>query len=363
MESFLKARIAAGDLDGAVVGIARRDAVVYLKGVGWADPARARPMPVDAVFDLSRLTQPVVAVAALGLLERGDWLLDDPLGRWLPPFADSRIELLDLLRQTSGLTPSLRVSEPGGGSRTVARSIDAATSLTGERFARLLAEARPSRPAGQVASFDFSYDVLGLAIERAAGETLGAVLLREIFIPLGLWQTGFNVSRERQAQAVHPPARGAGEPVRDLARRVSFECGGACLTSTAGDYLRFARMLLDGGRLDGKRVLARPTIDFMTSDRLGPDTDNRIEAPARPDGRADSGFGYGLGVVVRGAVADPTLPGSVGEFGLASPTGPFFWVDPAQRLAVVVMMLAPDQQQRLRLQRQVRALVLQAIDD
>lgn len=381
LSDFLSRQVADGHLPGAVVAISRRGKTVFHEAHGYRDDETRAVMPLDAVFDLSTLSQPITAVGALVLHERAQWLLSDRIGTHLPEFGNRAVTLLDLLRQTSGLAGSIvlhqgvTLNRQAGQSAVrltpVRHSLEAAARFTGKSFVAELAQAAVVRPAGQVSVADFSYDVLGLAIEAASGQTLGTLLLREIFIPLDLWDTGFHPSDSAAQRLVRPPAMAGLEaraitgwvPARELTDRVSFECGGACLSSTAANYLRFVRMLLNNGVLDGKRILSRASIQYMTSNRLDARTENRISAPEEIGAGREATFGYGLGVTVRPSGRANALPGSTDEFALAAPTGPYFWADPGEGLAVVMLALVPDPDRRIRLQRQLRALVRQAIVD
>jgi CubicO group peptidase (beta-lactamase class C family) len=140
---------------------------------------------------------------------------------------------------------------------------------------------------------------------------------------------------------------------------LKFECGGACAASTAGDYLRFAQMLLNGGRIGNTRLLSRKSVEYMTTDQLGPEIRDVNPLGSEPD---DAGFGFGLGVAVRRHNGSGTTPGSEGEYSWTGAYGTQFWVDPKEQL-VVVFMLAARGPAVTRYRQLIRALVLQAIDD
>lgn len=372
LSKYLQAEVLAGTVPGAVVAIARRDQLVYLQAFGHRDDESRDPMPVNALFDLSSLTEAVTAVGALALEEQGAWLLSDSVGSYLDPFKRRPLRIFDLLRHTDGLP--LSVSAPNAATGRIRYSLQAALGFTGSGFIRTLADSRDWRSANQVATDGFSFDLLGLAIEAAAGQTLGAYLLQTVFVPLDMWDTGFNPGTDHAARIVRPAPNATIDaqlvtgwaPVRDLSTPVSFDCGGSCLYSSAADYLRFARFLLNQGVLDGRRVLSRTSVAFMTSNRLGT-LESRM--PAVDEiynvGPARSGLGYGVSVRPgnSGTAAAVMLDGSTGEFSRAAPTGPYFWADPQEQLAVVVLAVLPDPVRRLRLHRVIRALVRQAISD
>lgn len=372
LTAFLAQQVEQSVIPGAVVGILRRNRVVYLEAVGHRHDEAQSKLTVDAVFDLSRLSEPLVAAGALILQEQGNWLLQDRIGRYLPQFKRRPVRVIDLLRHSAGVPVSLPAVQPDGG--RIRYSLQAALNFTGEQFADAMAQARNWRSPGQTAREGLAFDLLGLAMEASTEQTLGSLLLTRLFIPLDMWDTGFNAGEDQLQRAMLPPPDATidaysvtgGVPVRDLATPVSFDCGGACVYSSTADYLRFLQMLLNNGRVDGKRVMSRLSVRFMTSDRLD-QIESMIMSPdeSPTDGaavrRADGGFG--LGVAVRtGSGVDRGI-GSAGEFSRAAPTGPYFWADPSEQMAVVVMTALTDTEARMRLHRSVRALALQAIDD
>lgn len=376
LTDYLHEQVAQAAIPGAVVAIARRNKTVYLQAFGFRDDESRDPMRVDAVFDLSTLSQPITAVGALILQEQGKWLVSDSVGLYLDGLKRRQIILLDLLLNSAGVPASLQAPRSEANeARRVRHSLQAALGFTGSGFAETVAKSPGWRPAGQTAREGFAYDLLGIAMEKVSGQTLGAFLLREVLIPLDLWSTGFNAGADLKPRTVRPPANATIDalsvtgwaPVRDLSAPVSFDCGGACLYASAPDYLRFVRMLLNKGSVDGRRILSRGNVGFVTSNRLGSDVNNSIASPDQLTSRGAlsraSSFGLGLGVVVRPDNPSDSLDGSNREFGRAAPTGPYFWADPNEQLAVVVLAVVPDPIRRLRLHRTVRALVRQAIDD
>src|SRR6185436_4737199 len=207
-----------------------------------------------------------------------------------------------------------------------------------------------------------SVDVLGLLVEKVSEQSLGSFLAGRVFQPLGMVDTGFvvppaKVGRYARALPRDPETRQP-QSIMDSTRPHRFECGGACGVSTAADYLRFAQMLLDGGRLGGTRVLGRKSVELMASDHLGTEIAN-IAARNDPTRR---GVGHGLTVAVRTAPGVSPYLGSVGEFGWGGAYGTQFWVDPREGLVVVFMAHTPGTQ-RLHYRQLIGSLVLQAIVD
>jgi CubicO group peptidase (beta-lactamase class C family) len=265
------------------------------------------------------------------------------------------------MRHTSGMTyggrgaTSLHKLYPGS-------SNTAAASLDGKEFLDKLASLPLHTQPGSTWEYSFGLDVLGLAIERISGQTLGAYFEEQIFRPLGMKDTTFTVPPEKAARLAkafkNDPQNGQPQAVPDRAKPDKFECGG-CLASTAGDYLRFAQMLLNGGQLDGKRVLGRKNVEYMTSNQLAPGTVSTIATTGDPT-RAD--YGFGLGIAVRTTPGIARLTGSVGDFSWPGAYGTTWWGDPKEQLAVVFMAQTPGPM-RLHYRHVVTALVNQAIVD
>ncbi len=364
LDDYLNSQIESGHLTGAVVAIARRRERVPLRAYGYLDAASTLAMPVGAVFDLGLLTGPVMAAAALIMQEQGTWLLADKLSRYLPEFAGSDLTVWDALRHASGLEPSIAPLRfvPGEVIRhsdRLTHSVQAATSFTGQSFVRRLAGQALCYQPGQVAERAFDYDLAGLALEKAGKQTLGTFFLRNLFIPLDMWDTGFNPPAGMENRLV---AGSRAPGARDPREPVIFECGGACLTGTAGDYLSFAMMLLDEGRIAAGRVLSRFSARQIVRRQLGTETDNRLASLGGP-----APFDYGLGVSLAPGQATP-VPVQAGDFGVASPGGQLLWVSPGEQLVIVMLARLSDdaarrENARLRLQQQVITLVRQAISD
>ena len=372
----LQADIAGGKLPGAVIAIARHGKLAYLEAFGYLDRQAEVPMPADAIFSIASMTKPLVSVAALSLYEEGRLMVNEPVGKYLPQFAKMRVRgekgvvdsvparrdmtIQDLMRHTAGVTYGNRGSTPFD-VNYLSSSSDVAEQMTGTEFLKKLAELPLHFDPGSKWDYGFGLDVLGLAIEAVSGGSLGAFLQERLFKPLGMCDSGFVVP----AQNVHRFAKGlpcdpmTGKPqqMRDSTRPHKFECGGGCGVSTAADYLRFALMLLNGGTLDGTRILGRKTVEYMTADHMGPEIDTtRLHEWPNIDG-----YGFGLGVAVRRATGAGGAVSSIGEFHWAGATGTYFWVDPSEALAVVFMAHAPGAI-RFYLRQLLHALVLQALE-
>jgi CubicO group peptidase (beta-lactamase class C family) len=358
---LLRADIEKGRLPGAVVAVARKGKLVYYQSFGYLDKDAGTKMHNDAIFSIASMTKPMVAVGALTLFERGLVQIDDPVGNYLPQLGKMQVALLkaseggpgfdtvaaarpvtlqDLMRHTSGIIYGGRGATPVH-KLYPASSSSVGTGMTGKEFIDKLSSLPLLHQPGSTWDYGFGLDVLGLVIEKVSGQPLGQYLEAQVFKPLGMRDTAFNVSPEKAKRYAkgfaNDPDTGKPQFVLDLTKPLKFECGGGCAASTAADYLRFAQMLLNGGSLDGKRVLSRKTVEYMLSNQLAPNTVNLV-------GNADptnADMGFGLGVAVRTTPGVVRKVGSVGEFNWNGAYGTMWWGDPKESLAVVFMAQTP----------------------
>jgi CubicO group peptidase (beta-lactamase class C family) len=375
LDTAIQREIDQGLIPGAVLLVQHRGRIVHRLVLGQQDPQASTPMQEDTVFRIYSMTKPVASVALLMLVEEGRLRLRDPVARHLPEFADLTLGVLqrdargrerlarvplpptapatptvplvhDLLRHTAGFTYG-----SFGASRL--KSAYIAAGLESGRhdntaFSKLLAAQPLAYAPGTVWEYSRATDLIGSLIERVSGQTLGDFLRERIFTPLKMHDTGFHVPPEQQhrlAEAfAHDPVSGAPIRLLDVRRQRVFESAGGGLVSTAHDYLRFARMLLGGGQLKGRRLLSRKTVAWMTADHLGPDLIRASRVPGASTGYLPGpGYGFGLGVAVRVAPGEAGVPGSVGDYHWSGLAGTYFWVDPAEELIAVWMMQAPEQ--------------------
>ncbi|MGA7808755.1 serine hydrolase domain-containing protein [Bradyrhizobium sp.] len=379
IETTLKADIEAGRIPGAVVAVARHGKLVLFNAYGWRDKAAGLPMTTDTIFNIASMTKPMTTVGALMLYEQGKLLIDDPLAKYFPKFANMRvavrdngeptaetvpanrqITIQDLLRHTSGLiyggrgTTLVHKMYPAG-------SADAVRAYDGAAFVDKLSSLPLLYQPATVWDYGFGLDLTGLVIEKITGQSLGHYLQASLFAPLGMTDTGFAVSPDKAARYAKPlPADpDTGRPQArspELTQPIKFDCGGGCAASTAADYLRFATMLMNGGRLGETRLLGPRTVAYMLSDQLGPNIKNLI-GNADPT-RAD--YGFGLGLAVRTTPGVVRLMGSVGQFSWPGASGTDWWVDPKEELVVVYLSAAPGPI-RWHYRQKINALVYQAI--
>ena len=361
IDSFFDREIRLNRVPGAVVGIAREGRLVYFRAFGFLDKDKGTPMPLDAIFSLASMTKPMTATGVLALTQEGRLPLQSALAGYYPAFAQMKvavarpdgslgyetqkkaITIQDLLRHTSGLTYPGRPDTGGAASELYPSGLAMAKMASAAEYVDTVTRLPLVYQPGTVFEYSQSYDVLSAVVEKVAGKTLGAHLSEVLWQPLGMADTGFHVpdaKRARLAQAfkLNPLD---GKPQRIVATEFDskFECGGACAKGTVGDYLRFGQMLLNGGELEGRRVLSPAMVRLMTSNHLGKDVVNRV-AVVEPH---RSGYGFGLGVAVRVEPGLAAVPGNVGEFSWNGANGTGFFADPQAQLVVVFGTAAPGE--------------------
>ena len=361
----LRADVEKGRIPGAVVLIARKGSVASVQAVGFRDPATRASMTPDAIFRIASMTKPMVTVAALSLYEEGRLFLADPVSKYIPAFkgqtvgleraaAGREMTIQDLMRHTSGLTYGNR------GTTEIYKmypqsSNEASLTLTMDEFIDKLAKAPLLHQPGAQWEYSLSTDVLGRVVEVVAGKPLQEVLAERVYRPLNMTDTSFLVAADRRARLAQPlakhPDTGADYKLADPTVPRKFDCGGGCAVSTAGDYARFAQMLLNRGVLDGARVLAPKTVELMTADHLA--------GIARgPVYYAGPGYTWGLGLAVREEHGGAPMSGSPGDYFWPGAFATYWWADPKEQMVVVSMMQSPLGRHYQQL---VRALVYQAI--
>ena len=381
-----------GKLPGVVLAIARNGRLAYLESFGFRDKAAGAPMPKDAIFRIYSMTKPLASVAATMLMEEGRLQLTDPVSKWLPEFATLQVSEMrtdpwgkvtyalvpaarqptvqDLLRHTAGLaygelTGNAAVKDAYTKAGLFKASIDYdARDLTPAEEVERLAKAPLAHQPGTTWEYSLAVDLLGRVVEKASGIRLGDFLQQRLFGPLGMADTGFYVPQEKMGRLAQPlptdPTTGAPNRLLDVSQPPGNDSGGAGAVSTATDYLRFAEMMLEGGRLDGVQILSRTTVALMTADHLGTQIDPVITPGEQLMGTL--GYTFGLGFMVRKEAGIAAVPGSAGEYMWAGYGGTFFWVDPKERLAVVLMAQQPGPS-RVYYRKELKQLVYQAIVD
>ena len=350
-------------------------------------------MTEDSIFRIYSMTKPLTSVAAMLLVEDGKVQLTDPVSKYLPGWdkmqvsvpskdasgavtyamvpAERQITVHDLLRHTAGLAY---------GEITQNAPVKEALEKAGVYRKELDYDSRGVTPAEQVERmatvplvyqpgtnwhYSLAVDILGRVVEAASGKRLGDFIEERIFRPLRMADSGFWVPSEKMARLTETLEKdrfaNRGFPLLDMSMQPKNDSGGAGGVSTAGDYLRFSQMLLNGGSLDGTRIMSRTTVRLMASDHLGPAI---TTTPLQPGEllMGVKGYTFGLGFMVRQGDGMAGVAGSAGEFMWAGYSGTFFWVDPKEQLVAVYMTPAASPN-RPYFRRMIKNLVYQAIVD
>jgi CubicO group peptidase (beta-lactamase class C family) len=355
----LQAEVAKARLPGAVAMIARRGQVLLHQNVGQQDPAHGTPMELDSIFRIYSMTKPIVSVAVMQLMERGQLLISDPVAKYLPEFANVQVSttldgqpvlqrpkaeptVQDLLRHTSGLTYEILGNEPI--QRQYAQARLASRDRSNREFSQALADIPLMFEPGTVWEYSRATDLLGALVEAVSGQTLGAFLQEHILGPLGMVDTSFVVPPDKHHRIAEPfavdPDGGIALRLIDVRQNAALEAGGAGLASTSADYARFLQCLLNGGELDGQRILSNATVRYMTADHLGPIDVHRA---GRSGELLPPGHGFGLGFAVRLEEGIAAQAGSKGLYFWGGIAGTTFFVDPAKDFFALMMLQAPNQ--------------------
>jgi CubicO group peptidase (beta-lactamase class C family) len=356
----LQATVDAGDLSGFVTLLWSRGEVVQVNTIGRRDIAADKPMTRDTLFRIASMTKPITSVAALMLMEEGKLALEDPITRWAPEFSNMRvlkdpagpvedtvpaardITIEDLMTHRSGLAYGFTSLGPIAHAYEAALGAPLLGPFGPDEWMRRLGELPLTYQPGERFHYSHATDVLGFIVARIEGKSLGEVLKARILDPLGMGDTGFWARPEnadRLARLYKAPAEGG--PLKDVSYPPEpeppvFEAGGGGLISTADDYLRFARMLLGRGELDGVRLLKPETVDLMTTNRL---TDAQREVPFMGiPFWLGQGFGLGLSVITDPEKQSWMGAGSKGAFGWPGAFGTWWQADPAQNLVLIYLI-------------------------
>jgi CubicO group peptidase (beta-lactamase class C family) len=373
LEAATKKNIDDGLMPGAVMLVARRGKIAWVSVQGKRAPDADDPMKFDSIFRIYSMTKPITSLVLMQLVEEGRLQVYDPVAKYLPEIGKMKVgaevtvdgrpalrlsdperamTVQDLLRHTAGLTYGNR-----GTSLVHKAYIDAKVGdrmATNEEMVKRLSSTPLLFGPGERWEYSIAVDVQGRLIEVLTGKTLMEAFNERVFGPLGMVDTAFQVPAGKLARAAQPGQKPNGPPmtprfvVNDGAK---YESGGGGLLGTTEDYLRFSLALANGGTFQGKRIIGRKTLEFMTADHVG----NR---PGRPDG-----FGFGLGFEVHTKLGgDSALMGSVGEYGWSGAAGTTFWVDPKEQLVGIYMVQASAEDTRF-LRNQFRSMVQAAIAD
>ena len=363
-QHLLTRYIEAEKIAGCLTLIARRGELAHLSAMGMMDRERGLPMAEDAIFRIYSMTKPITSVALMMLFERGAFQLSDPVARFIPQWAELQVmtggeypdyttapparpmTIRDLLSHQSGLTYGFMEGPLEAG--YFKHKVYQAGTMRGRDLQSMidrLAELPLKFSPGDNWNYGVSTDVCGYLVQEISGRRFDEYLREEIFEPLGMEDTGFYVPAEKQHRLAANYERGADKQLRPLDifgageyfEEPTFLSGGGGLVSTAQDYQRFCQMLLNGGQLDGARILGPKTIELMTMNHL-PDHD---ELSARALGTwsetANDGVGFGLGFAVLLDLPRTQNVGSVGEYYWGGAASTIFWIDPAEELIAIFM--------------------------
>jgi len=372
MSDAFKREIEKGTVPGMTVMVARRGQIGWFEALGKQTPASSAPMAHNTIFRIFSMTKPIVSIGIMMLIEDGHFLLGDPVAKFIPEFADlkvgvetdGKLELVplkrqmtvqDLLRHTSGIT----YDHTGNGlvQQMYQQSRLRSRKISNAEHAALVASLPLMCQPGAEWNYSRSTDILGRIIEVVSGKTLSAFLTERILAPLQMAETGFHTGAENADRLAEPfptdPWTGDKVQLFNMLEKPVMESGGGGLVSTTMDYARFSQMLLNGGALDGNRIVGRKTLQLMASDHLGPNV--KVDSPLMP-----AGHGFGLGFAVRTHQGMAPFPGSLGQFFWSGMAGTFFWIDPAEDMFAVFMMQGPGQREYIR--SMVRNLVYAAVE-
>ena len=379
-------------LPGAVVMVARKGRLVYSQAFGNLNSAGGGAMKEDSLFRIYSMTKPLVSTALMMLVEDGRVQLTDPVGKFLPSFkgpmvstpvfdpvtaavswrlvpANREPTIQDLLRHTSGiaygeLTRNPLVREAYIKAAVFKPTLDFdARELSGAQMADGLGKAPLAQQPGTAWEYSLSVDVQGRVVEAVTGKRLVDFMQERMFGPLKMTDTAFVVPGAKAARLAEPfakdPASGADNKLIDVSNVPGNDSGGAGGVSTAGDYMRYCQAMLNGGQLDGARILSRTTVRLMTSDHLA-----GINTTINPGMLllGSQGYTFGLGFLVRQGDGQAAVQGSAGEFMWAGYAGTFFWAEPKEQVCGVYMTQAPSPL-RASYRRMMKDLVAQAIVD
>jgi CubicO group peptidase (beta-lactamase class C family) len=387
-----------GYLPGMLTYVYRKGHLVHTGMCGHMDLERGRPMREDAIFRIYSMSKPITAVALMMLVEEGLIGLDDPVDGHIPAWKNLGVyasgmpsllpdappsfltrpvlrpmKVVDLATHTSGLTYGFMMRTAVDAAYRKAKVTDRQTPGGLPEMIEQLAQIPLDFSPGTAWNYSVSIDVLGYLVEKLSGIGFGEFLRTRLFEPLGMSDTAFWVppdKTERFTSCYQPDAKGRELKLQDDARESAYakrpllESGGGGLVSTAHDYLRFCRMMLNGGSLDGVQILSPKTVALFSLNYLpGGREIVDMALPGMFSESSYAGVGFSLGCGVNVDVAKTRLPGSLGEYFWGGAAATAFWVDPKEELTVVFMTQVIGSEARLRLRRDLRTLIYSAITE
>jgi CubicO group peptidase (beta-lactamase class C family) len=398
LDEVMKRRyVDSGRLPGILTMVHRRGALAHVGMSGHMDLERGKPMREDAIFRIYSMSKPITSVALMMLAEEGLIGLDDDVATHIPSWRNLGVyatglpslvpnatpsfittpvarpmKVVDLVTHTSGLTYGFmnRTSVDAAYRRAGIAEFNAEGGLDGmiERLSTLPLEFSP----GTEWNYSVSIDVMGYLVQKLSGMSFGEFLRTRLFEPLGMVDTAFWCPPEKRDRfaSCYQPDGGSGIKLQDDAGNSTYaeppnlESGGGGLISTAHDYMRFCRMMLQGGTLDGVQILSPKTVALFSLNYLPENKELVDMAPPGLFSEAGySGVGFSIGCGVNIDVAKTGLPGTLGEFFWGGAASTAFWIDPKEELAVVFMTQVMFSDVRLTLRRDLRTLVYSAMTE
>jgi len=380
---FLRDQIANGKIPGAILLIQQHGKPVYHEFFGVQDVVSRQPMTDQTIFRLFSMTKAISSVAAMMLVDEGKLKLEDPIAKYIPSFANVKVgvekknedgtktldlvppnrppTILDLMRHTSGITYGFY------GDSLVRKAYAAANLYAGDfdlaEFAERIAKLPLHDQPGSLWQYGHSTDVLARIMEIVSGKSLLEVEREKLLDPLGMKDTGFFVTDPEKQKLIAQPMpndsdfRVGRENNPQIPKKWQSASGG--MVSTMSDFARFAQMLLDGGKFEGKTYLSPKAFELMTTDHVGPGSGVGRDYFYFPG----DGFGFGLGLAVRTdpGNAKPPPPGSLGELKWDGASGCYFVIDRKQDMFFVLLEQTPSQRQPI--QKAVKQLIYEAMEN
>ena len=387
---YFRGEVDKGAIPGAVIVVARNGKVIYREAVGYQDREKKTPMKPEAIFRIFSMTKPIASVAVMMLAEEGKIDLLAPAWQYLPEFKDLKvgvekldpatgkpaltleaaqrpITVQDLLRHTSGFVYGPFGNTLVHDAYNKANLFDPGQTLA--EFVTKISKLPLAHQPGTTWDYGMSIDVLGRIVEVVAGMPFDRFVEERISQPLRMPDTAFYLSAAQAPRMAEPqvdPATGKrpefGQAERFTKEKVKWFSGGGGLLSTASYYSRFCQMLVNGGDLDGIRLLSPKTLAVMRSDQLPPGAARVTQLALSQDltPTPELGQSFGLGFAVRTDPGRSPVSGSAGDYFWAGAAGTYFWVDPQEKL-FAVMMLQMDFVQAGYLRRALREMVYGAL--
>jgi CubicO group peptidase (beta-lactamase class C family) len=380
---FFRNEVTTGKISGAILLIQQHGKPVYHESFGVQDVVSKAPITDQTIFRLFSMTKAITSVVAVQLIDEGKLALEDPVAKYIPSFANVKVgverkaddgtktlelvppirppTILDLMRHTSGITYGFY------GDSLVRKTYAAANLYAGDfdlaEFAERIAKLPLHDQPGSLWQYGHSTDVLARIMEIVSGKSLIEVEREKLLDPLGMRDTGFFVTDPAKQKLIAQPVpndsdfRVGRENRPDVPKKWESASGG--MVSTMSDFARFAQMLLDGGKFEGKIYLSPKAFELMTTDHVGPGSGVGRDYFYFPG----DGFGFGLGLAVRTdpGNAKPPPPGSLGELKWDGASGCYFVIDRKQDMFFVLLEQTPTERQRI--QRTAKKLIYEAMEN